>query len=267
MFALERQSEIMALLTVNKSLQVQDTARRFGVTEETIRRDLNALEKQGLLIRTHGGALLPDDSLIEAPLRIREGINITGKDAIGIAAARMIRSGDSLILDASTSALYVAKHLKTKSNITVITNAERIINELVDCPEITLISTGGVLRHKSRSYTGRAAENVLSTYYADYLFFSCKGFSPSTGLTDSSEQESEIRKVMLRRARRRVFLCDHTKLDRVGFSATAVLQDIHRIITDRPLPPGWEEQITAAGIETCVAQNLETDGTGTDRKE
>ena len=186
MFARERQSEIMAHLGAHKSLQVQEAAIRFGVTEETIRRDLKTLERQGLLVRTHGGALLPDDSLVETPLRIREGINMLGKSLIGAAAARLVAPGETVILDASTSALYVARHLKNRAGITVITNAERIVMELADCPEINLICTGGVLRHKSRSYTGRAAENALQSYYADHLFFSCKGFNPTIGLSDST---------------------------------------------------------------------------------
>jgi len=253
MFARERQSEIMAHLGAHKSLQVQEAAIRFGVTEETIRRDLKTLERQGLLVRTHGGAMLPDDRLVETPLRIREGINMMGKSCIGATAAKLVKPGETVILDASTSALYVARHLKNRSGITVITNAERVIMELADSTDINLICTGGVLRHKSRSYTGRAAENALQSYYADHLFFSCKGFNPVTGLSDATEADNEMRKIMLSRARSCVFLCDHTKFDRVGFSTTATLRDIHRIITDMPLSPEWQKSVDDAGVEVIVA--------------
>ncbi|MEA4824868.1 MAG: DeoR/GlpR family DNA-binding transcription regulator [Clostridiaceae bacterium] len=253
MYAIERQSEIMSMLGAKKSLSVPETAARFQVTEETIRRDLKVLERQGLLVRTHGGALLPDDGLIETPLRIREGINIRGKDLMGNVAARLVQSGETVMLDASTSALYVAMHLKAKKNLTVITNNERIVSELADCPEITIVCTGGVLRHKSRSYVGRAAENVIGSYYADHLFFSCKGFDPQTGLTDSIEEESALRRVMLTRARSRVFLCDHTKFGRVGFTTTATLADIHKLITDTPLDDAVRASVAAAGVEVIVA--------------
>ncbi|MGI6335961.1 MAG: DeoR/GlpR family DNA-binding transcription regulator [Eubacteriales bacterium] len=253
MFAIERQSEIMALLGVKKSLSVPDIAARFEVTEETIRRDLKLLERQGLLVRTHGGALLPDDSLVETPLRIREGINTQGKDRIGITAAKLVRPGETVMLDASTSALYVARHIKNKPGLTVITNAERIISEFADNPDITVISTGGVLRHKNRSYIGRAAENVIGSYFADHLFFSCKGFDPAIGLSDSSEEESELRRVMLRRARSRIFLCDHTKCSRVGFTTTATLDDIDKLITDGPFPDGWADAIRSAGVDLIFA--------------
>ncbi|MDD6878593.1 MAG: DeoR/GlpR family DNA-binding transcription regulator [Clostridiaceae bacterium] len=253
MYAIERQSEIMSLLGAKKSLSVPETAARFRVTEETIRRDLRALERQGLLVRTHGGALLPDDSLVETPLRIREGINTRGKDRMGAAAARLVQSGETVMLDASTSALYVAKHLKTKKSLTVITNAERIVTELADCPEITIVCTGGVLRRESRSYVGRAAESVIGSYYADHLFFSCKGFDPQTGLTDSIEEESALRRSMLTRARTRIFLCDHTKFGRVGFTTTATLSDLHKLITDTPLDAAAAAAVSAAGVEAIVA--------------
>ena len=254
MFAVERQSAIMTLLGERKTLLTQDAAIHFGVTEETIRRDLKVLERQGLIRRTHGGAILHDDAIIEPPLAIREGINIHGKDKIGAAAARLVKDGETVILDASTSALYVAKHLKNKHGITVITNAERIILELAECHDINLICTGGVLRHRSLSYTGRAAENVIGSYLADHLFFSCKGFSPTTGLTDSTEPESEIRKIMLTRAKHRTFLCDKTKIDRVGFSATASLDDINTLITDEDLPTGWDDMLAEHNVEIVIAK-------------
>jgi DeoR/GlpR family transcriptional regulator of sugar metabolism len=253
-FAEERRSRILFLINEKKSILVQETAALFDVTEETIRRDLKVLEKQGLLIRTHGGAILSDDLVAEAPLEIREGINIAGKDAIGRAAARLINSGDTVILDASTSSLFVAKHIKDIKAITVITNAEKVIFELSGCEDINVISTGGILRHRSLSFVGRAAENTLGNYHANKFFFSCKGFSPSKGLTDSNEQESDIRKAMLKCSERAIFLCDSTKFDKVGYVTTARLENIGLLITDAPLPEGWEDKIKEAGIEIIIAK-------------
>ena len=250
MFGIERRSKIMSVLYDKRSILVQDAASSFGVTEETIRRDLKELEKQGLLSRTYGGAVISDDSRSEAPLEIREGINIAGKDSIGRHAANMIHDGDTILLDASTSSLYVAKHIKLKKNLTVITNAERIIFELSNCDDTTLISTGGILRKKSLSFVGRAAENAISNYYANKLFFSCRGFSPKRELTDTNEQESEIRKTMIRCSNQVIFLCDHTKFDKVGYVNTAKLSDISTIITDAPLPDSWSEFL--AGSSTVI---------------
>lgn len=241
MLGVERRNKILSMLFDKKSLLVQDLSRLFEVTEETIRRDFNNLEKKGLLIRTHGGAVLTDDSRLESPLEVREGINNAGKDAIGRRAAQMIQDNDTIILDASTSALYVARHIKDKKGITVITNAVRIILELSSCEDITLISTGGILRKKSLSYVGKMAQNVIKTYYANKLFFSCKGFSPKRQLTDSNEQESEMRKTMIGCSEQVIFLCDHTKFNKVGYVNTASVSNIHHIITDTPFPDEWNE--------------------------
>lgn len=251
-FGIERRSMIISQLNEKKSILVQEIAPFFGVTEETIRRDLKELENQGLLTRTHGGAVLSDDSNVEAPIEIREGINIAGKDTIGKEAAKLINYGDTIILDASTSSLFVAKHLKDKKGLTVITNAEKVIFELSGCEDINLISTGGILRHKSLSYVGRAAENSLVNYYADKVFFSCKGFSPVRGLSDSNEQESGMRKTMLKCSKRAIFLCDHTKFDKVGYTTTAGLVDIDLIITDSALPTDWVESIESNGIKIII---------------
>lgn len=254
MFDVERRNKIISLLYEKRSLLVQDTAAMFGVTEETIRRDLKLLEKQGFIVRTHGGALLSDDIKTEAPLQIRESINVVGKNSIGRWAAKTVNDGDTIILDASTSSLYVAKNIKDKKGLTVITNAERIILELSGCDDITLISTGGILRHKSLSCVGRAAVNAISSYYANKLFFSCKGFSPKRGLTDSNEQESEIRKIMIKCSEKVIFLCDHTKFDKVGYINTAQLEDIDLMITDRPLPEGWAEYFEKASVKVELAE-------------
>lgn len=242
------------MLYDKKSILVQEAAVVFGVTEETIRRDLKELEQQGLLARTYGGAVLADDTRTEAPLNIREGINTEGKDSIGKHAARLVSDGDTVLLDASTSSLYVAKHLKGKKGLTVITNAERIIFELSGYDDIALICTGGILRNKSLSYVGRAAENAINNYYANKLFFSCKGFSPKRDLTDSNEQESEIRKTMLRCSNQAIFLCDHTKFDKVGYVNTAKLADIDMIITDEPFPESWSDYLKGSPIQVEIAR-------------
>jgi DeoR/GlpR family transcriptional regulator of sugar metabolism len=248
-FGIERRNHLLSLLQEKKSITVQEAALIFEVAEETIRRDLRAMESQGLIVRTHGGAILADDINLEHSLEIREGINIKGKDIMGSKAAELVNDRDTLFLDASTSSLYVAKHLKEKKGLTVITNAELIVLELAKCDDITLISTGGYVRKKSLSCVGQAAENAISSYHADKVFFSCKGFSPRLGATDSNEQESSLRKLMIKHSREAIFLCDHTKFDKVGYIATAQLDDINCLITDTQLPAGWENDFNDKGVK------------------
>lgn len=254
MFAEERRSLLLQILNEKRSLSVVDAAAQFEVTEETIRRDLKLLESAGQLLRTHGGAILPDDSRIEPSLEVRQGINSEGKDRIGRKAAELVKEGDTIILDASTSALSVAKYIRGMKNITVISNAVKVILELSGNPDIVLISTGGILRRKSMSYVGRAAENTLSSFQADKAFMSCKGFTPQRGFTDSSEQESDIRKQMIHRSQQVVYLLDHTKMERVGFVGTAALEDVDMLITDMPLSAEWEKAIVASGMKLVVAK-------------
>jgi len=253
MFAEERRNRLLQILNEKRSLSVPETAIHFDVTEETIRRDLKLLESTGALQRTHGGAILADDAKTEPSLAVRQGINMAGKDRIARYAADLVMDGDTVILDASTSALSLARHLRHKKNLTVITNAEKIVLELSTCPDITLIATGGILRHQSLSYVGRAAENMLAGLQADKAFLSCKGFNPLRGFTDSSEPESEIRRQMIRRSQEIIYLCDRTKMDRVGFVTTAALSEVDVLVIDNSMPEGWDGQFEEAGVHVIKA--------------
>lgn len=248
MFNIERKTKLLSHLSEKGSILVKDASQMFGVTEETIRRDLKELENQGLLLRTHGGAITTDDVKSEFPLEIRQGINMTGKNAIGREAAKLVKDGDTIMLDASTSSLFLARHIKEKKSLTVITNAEKIVFELSNCEEITLISTGGILRRKSMSYVGKSAQAALENYVADKVFFSCKGFLPERGLMDSNEQESQIKRTMISRSQKAIFLCDKTKFGRIGCETVAKLDDIHIIVTDEPMPENWSDILLTKGI-------------------
>lgn len=248
MFSIERKVKLLSCINEKGSILVREASLLFGVTEETIRRDLKDLENQGLLLRTHGGAISADDAKSEFPLEIRQEINITGKNAIGREAAKLVKDGDTIMLDASTSSLFLAKNIKEKKSLTVITNAEKIVLELSSCDEITLISTGGILRRKSMSYVGKNAENALKTYQSDKVFFSCKGFLPERGLMDSNEQESQIKRNMISRSQQAIFLCDKTKFRRIGCETVATLEDIHMIVTDEAMPENWSDLLKTKGI-------------------
>jgi DeoR/GlpR family transcriptional regulator of sugar metabolism len=252
LFAVERRNKLIALLNEKASISVQEAALYFGVAEETIRRDLSALESRKLLVRTHGGAVL-SDSKPEISYEMRKRINISGKDSIGKEAAKLVSDGDTIILDASTSAFFLARHIKNKKGVTVISNAENVIKELSETEEIEVISTGGVLRRKSMSYVGRIAEESLRNYRANKLFFSCMGFSLQNGLTDSNGQESDMKKIMISCSQTICLLCDHTKFDRVGYASTAGAEDIDMLITDRPLSADLSHKITALDIKAVIS--------------
>ena len=244
MLAVERRSKIEQSILKNKTVLVPELAREFDVTTETIRSDLEKLEKQGVLVRTYGGATLVENREADMEIHKRVTVNFEGKQSIGIRAAQMISDGETIFLDASTSSLHLARNIKDKKGITVITNAEKIVMELSDCPDIKVISTGGMLNAKNMSYTGRIVEYIIrSHYYANKVFFSCRGVTLSRGLMESTEAEAEIKKAMIDCSESAIFLCDKNKLGRLGVPVISGLENIDVIITDIKLDEEWNNTL------------------------
>lgn len=245
MLAVERRSKIEQLIQKNKSVLVPELAKQFNVTTETIRGDLEKLERQGVLVRTYGGATLVED-INDADLGTheRDTVNFEGKQKIGRRAADMIKDGETIFLDASTSCLHLARNLKDKRSVTVITNAERVVSELCQFENIRVICTGGRLVNKNMSYEGRMVEETIRKYYyANKFFFSCTGVTLSRGLTERSEAEAEIKKAMMDCSDSAIFLCDHKKLGRLGVPVIAGLSDIDCMITDINLDEKWKDAL------------------------
>jgi len=248
--AIERRQKIMAMLNENKSVLVPELAKLFNVTEETIRRDLEKLEKEGLLKRTYGGAVLVESYNVDIPFEFRNVTNIEGKKQIALSLIKYIEDGDTLVMDSSTSALQVAKLLKTKKKITVITNSEQIINELkVFEDTIKVISTGGTLRNKSLSLVGPIAEQTLRSLNANKAIISCKGFDIEKGFTESNELEAQVKKLMIEIADKVYMIADHTKMNKTALVNIAILDDVDFIFTDKILPPSQENAIREKNVE------------------
>ncbi|WAM32239.1 DeoR/GlpR family DNA-binding transcription regulator [Caldicellulosiruptor naganoensis] len=249
MLAIERRQKIMAMLNENKSVLVPELAKLFNVTEETIRRDLEKLEKEGLLKRTYGGAVLVENYNVDIPFEFRNVTNIEGKKQIALTLIKYIEDGDTLVMDSSTSALQVAKLLKTKKKITVITNSEQIINELKVFEDIKVISTGGTLRNRSLSLVGPIAENTLKSLNANKAIISCKGFDIEKGFTESNELEAQVKKMMIEIAEQVYMIADHTKMNKTALVNIATLDDVDFIFTDKVLPPSQENAIREKNVE------------------
>ena len=254
MLAVERRNSIEQLITKNGSVLVVDLAKQFEVTTETIRGDLARLEKQGVLVRTYGGATLVDGAEPDMSVAERENVNYEGKSIIGQRAAKLIKDGETIFLDASTSSLHVARNIKEKKGITVITNAEKVVMELAGCDGIRVICTGGRLEPRNMSYTGRTAEeNIRRNYFANKLFFSCRGVTPHRGLTDSSESEAQIKKAMLEVSESAVFLCDHKKLGIIGVNKISEINGIDTLITDVKLDEEWSQALADNDVNVIYA--------------
>ena len=175
MLAIERRREIISRLTSDGKVLVSPLAREFGVTEETIRRDLEKLDKDGLASKTYGGAVSKNPSAPDLPYNVREVVNVEKKQNIADKVSELINDGERILLDSSSTALYVVKRIKEKKNLTVITNSVKILLELADKQDWTILSTGGALKKGALSLTGSSAEKMINSYHVDTAIYSCKG--------------------------------------------------------------------------------------------
>lgn len=255
MLAVERRAQIEQMIIKNKSVLVLELAKKFDVTTETIRSDLEKLEKQGVLVRTYGGATLVDSFEPDMEIHARETVNFEGKQRIGKRAAQLIHDGETVFLDASTSSLHLARNIKEKKGLTVITNAEKIVLELADCENIRVICTGGLLHQKNMSYTGRIVEaTIRSNYYANKVFFSCRGVTLGRGMMESSEAEAEIKRAMMECSESAVLLCDKNKLGRLGVQVIGGVEKVDCMITDIKLDEEWTAALSGQDVRLITVE-------------
>lgn len=241
MLAIERRREILARLTLHGKVIVADLAREFAVTEETIRRDLDRLESEGLASKTYGGAVSKFNASLELPYTIREEVHIEEKKRIAELVAELIGDGERVMLDASSTSLYVFRRLREKKNLTIITNSVKILLESADKSDWTVISTGGALRTDSLSLTGPIAEHTLASYYADTAICSCKGVDAALGVSDSSQAEYSIKQTLFASAARRILCVDSDKFDKKAFVKLFDLSSVDLLVTEREPSPEWQE--------------------------
>ncbi len=253
MLALERQKKILDLLSIEGSVMVSKLSVELGVTEETVRRDLEKLEAKELLRRTHGGALSLDGGSYELSLEKRKSLNVESKQALAHKAVQSVATGDTIFLDASTTTFYMAKEIKTMKNITVITNSIRVINELVGVDGIKVIAVGGIVS-SNQSFTGAVTENSISdNYFADKVFFSGKGVGDNAMVLDSNEQECFVKQRMIKNSRLSYCLCDKTKIGRVGCIKLSSFEDIDFFITDAELDDSLKAVLNEWSVELIKA--------------
>jgi DeoR/GlpR family transcriptional regulator of sugar metabolism len=256
-FAEERQMAIARLVEDEGRARVTDLADRFGVSAVTIRKDLLALEEVGRIIRTHGGAILPESGRNELAFDVRERLQGDEKSRIGAAAAEMVADGESVVMDASTTALYVARHLKDRAtwhHLTVITNSIRIASELAGHPGITVLMTGGRVRWEALSVVGPLGDGVFRRVNVQRAFVGAVGFTLEDGLTDAQEEEAQIKRAMVAAAREVHAVIDHTKWGLVGSATFCRTERLNSIITDAQARSDLVEAAERAGIRVTRAE-------------
>ena len=251
MLAIERRNEILMKLQAERRVVVSELSQLYDVSEETIRRDLEKLVNEGVAIKSYGGAVINENANLEVPFNIRKNYNVIGKQKIAEQIAAMVKDGESLMLDASSTAVYIAKALKEKKNLTVITNSIEISVELMDMPEWKVLSTGGLSREGSFALVGPQTDKMLKSYHVDKAVISCKGFDLESGITDSDELHANNKITMLGAAGKKILAVDKSKFDKTAFTAIGALDDITTVVTDEEPDRRWLQAFEEAGIE-CV---------------
>jgi len=248
----ERRRHILSLVQSDGRVLVGELSRTLGISQITIRKDLEHLQSRGLLQRTHGGALrLQSGALFDPSLREKQKQHSEEKQRIAEEAARTVQEGQCVMLDSGTTTTAVAQALKRFSQLTVITNAVNIAAELAST-NFEVILIGGTLRKNSFSLVGPLAEDVLEQIHADVLFLGVDGFDVETGITTPNFLESRVNQAMVKASRRVVVVCDSTKFDRRSLSRIVPTSAIHCVITDSSLPREVADALRNQKIELLL---------------
>ena len=251
MLALERRNLILEKLQIEKRVVVSELSQLYGVSEETIRRDLEKRENDGLAIKSYGGAVINDNSNMDMPFNIRKNRNVAGKQRIAELAAKLVEDGDHIMLDASTTGVFIAKALKQKSRLTVVTNSLEAIIEMSDVSGWDIISTGGLLKEGYLALLGGAARAGVEKYCVDKLFLSCKGVSMEYGFMDSLEIFAEVKQSMIHASQKVYLAVDHSKFDQDSFCRIDTFASLSGVITDQEPEARWLKLFGSLGVE-CI---------------
>lgn len=252
----ERHRRIRRQLEERGSVHVADLARRMGVSEETIRRDLRALAAEGTAAIVHGGAILrrltASGEAAIPPVERRQHVEQGPKSAIGARAAACVQDGQVVILDAGTTTLAVAQALRPEHHLTVVTNSLVIAQVAAALPHATTYVVGGKLVPGSLSMIGPKARRDLATVRADWAFLGAAAIDVEGGFTSADPYEAEAKRAMIRAARRVAIVADHTKCGSRRFASFADAGDIHCMFTTAGIPSPVRRWLEAAGVEVVV---------------
>ncbi|HVP55776.1 MAG TPA: transcriptional repressor AgaR [Candidatus Eisenbacteria bacterium] len=248
----ERRRAIVDFVNRNGRALVRDLAKTYDSSEITIRRDLELLHNRGLIYRTHGGALpIRAGAESDRNLTEREMQHPREKQLIAAAAAKMVKEGQSVVLDSGSTTTAIARALREFQHLTVITNAINIASELSGTA-IDIILTGGMLRPNSYSLVGPIAEESLRRLKADILFLGVDGFDTQTGVSTPNLLEAQLNRLMVQIATRVIAVCDSSKFGRSSLSSIVPLSNLHGVITDKQIPRQHLRALKKAGIETIL---------------
>lgn len=251
MLAAERRNLILEKLQTEKKVVVSELSDLFQVSEETIRRDLDKLDKEGLAVKGYGGAVLVENNNVDMPFNVRKKKNMQGKRIIANIIKDLISDGDHIIVDPSTTAVAIVKALREKKRLTIVTNSIEVLVELTDVTGWDVISTGGTLRENYLALVGPRALDGINAFNADKVILSCKGIDMDKGITDANEMFSQVKRAMLHSAKQKILAVDYTKFEKIAFSQICNIWDLDMVVTDVRPSDAWMEYFKDKGI-TCL---------------
>ncbi len=251
----DRRMKILKKLSIHDQVFVNELSKEFSVSEVTIRNDLEQLESKNLLIRARGGAM-STVQVVSQDLQLGEKhkLNMQEKTRIGKAAAKLIKDSDTVIIDSGTTTLEIVKNLSaTLNNVTIITNALNIANQLVSNPNINLIIPGGVLRKNSLSLIGPLAEKSFKNFFVDKVFLGVDGFDTMHGISTPNIEEASLNQIMIDAAREVIVVTDSSKLLRKSLAFICKLDRIDIVITDSDITADDKKRLEDSGINVIIA--------------
>lgn len=251
MLAIERRNAILEKLQVERRVVVSELSALYDVSEETIRRDLDKLENDGYAIKSYGGAVINENSNLDLPYNVRKNTNVLGKQKIASLISEMIHDGENIMLDASSTAVAIAKAIKNKKDLTVITNSLEIALELLETPGCNVISTGGLATGSSFALVGSVTDKTIRSYYVDKAIISCKGINMYAGFTESDERHANNKASMFYMAKTKILAIDSSKFNKIAFAKIGDLREISRIVTDKKPEEEWLQKFEELGVE-CI---------------
>jgi DeoR/GlpR family transcriptional regulator of sugar metabolism len=245
---LERKQRIMEILEQGNQVRIDELAQVLTVSEITVRRDLDRLSQQGLLIKKRGGAIRREPSVSELFFEQRKKEMEAEKRRIGQAAAGMVQRGDVVLLDTGTTTMLIARALKTVSGITIVTNSMHILAELAYAKDMNLILLGGTYRMGDYALSGPITEKNLEMFRARLAFLGADGITAANGITSNDIYTAEVTRSMMAHADTAVLVADHSKVGRVGAIKYAEAKDFNLLITDDGLTASEQEALLKIGL-------------------
>lgn len=249
MFSTERQEEILEYINKKKSVTVEELAQEFFISGATVRRDLSIMEKSGLIRRTHGGATSFSSRAEESAFALRENENPAAKKTIAALAYKLVKNGDSVFLDSSSTTGFTIPLLNNLKFLSVTTIGIRNALLLSQTNNIKIYLAGGRIQNHSNSITGTDTIDYISRIHADITLVSCSGVNLSAGFTDADIEQSKLKRQMKKNSNKIAMLCDSSKFDKTFMCVDFSFDEIDYLVTDKTPPAEYVEKLKAANVK------------------